>query len=81
MKDPNRYPPGLDAQRVRDIIEHYENQSDAEAAAEDEEAWADPGAQAVLVPSELVPAVQALIDHYRTLHEELEEQPSLVEVV
>jgi hypothetical protein len=35
-KDPNKYPPGLDARRVRKIIEHYENQTEEEALAEDE---------------------------------------------
>jgi hypothetical protein len=33
-KDPNKYPPGLNAQRVREIIDHYDNQTDEEAAAE-----------------------------------------------
>ena len=35
-KNPNRFPPGWDEQRVREILDHYENQTDEEAAAEDE---------------------------------------------
>jgi len=35
-KDPNKYPPGLNARRVQAIIDHYDNQSEEEALAEDE---------------------------------------------
>jgi len=35
-KDPNKYPPGMNAQRVRAIIDHYDNQTEEEALAEDE---------------------------------------------
>lgn len=35
-KDPNKYPPGLNAQKVREIIDHYDNQTEDEALAEDE---------------------------------------------
>lgn len=35
-KNPNRFPPGWDERRVREILDHYENQTDEEAAAEDE---------------------------------------------
>ena len=35
MKDPNKYPPGWDLERVRRIIQHYESQTDEEAVAED----------------------------------------------
>jgi len=35
-KDPNTYPPGLNAQRVREIIDHYDNQTEEEALAEHE---------------------------------------------
>lgn len=33
-KNPNQFPPGWDEQRVRKVIEHYDNQTDEEAAAE-----------------------------------------------
>ncbi|MCI0617628.1 hypothetical protein L0244_32030 [bacterium] len=35
-KDPNKYPPGLDRRRVQKIIDHYDNQTEEEALAEDE---------------------------------------------
>jgi hypothetical protein len=34
-KDPNKYPHGLDRQRVQEIIDHYDNQTEEEALAED----------------------------------------------
>lgn len=33
-KNPNQFPPGWDEQQVRKVIEHYDNQTDEEAAAE-----------------------------------------------
>ncbi len=33
-KDPNIYPPGLSAKKIRQILEHYENQSDEDAEIE-----------------------------------------------
>jgi hypothetical protein len=35
-KDPNKYPRGWDAKKVRELAGHYETQPDADAAAEDE---------------------------------------------
>ena len=61
MTDPNTYPPGWDNDRVRRVLEYYENQSEEEAALEDETAL-DATAQTVMViPNEFVPAVRALI--------------------
>ena len=63
----NEYPPGLDAERVREIIEHYESQTDEdlaaeiEAAAGDDAAFAPDGHTAMVVPNYLVPAVRALV--------------------
>lgn len=34
----NKYPPGWDEQRVRRVIDHYENQTEEQAVAEDEAA-------------------------------------------
>jgi hypothetical protein len=34
----NQFPPGWDEARVREVIEHYENQREDEAVAEDEDA-------------------------------------------
>jgi len=33
-KDPNKYPKGWNAGKVRRVLDHYENQSDADAARE-----------------------------------------------
>jgi hypothetical protein len=37
----SRFPPGWDEERVRRVLEHYENQSEEEAVAEDEVAEPD----------------------------------------
>ena len=63
MKDPNRYPPGLDSERVRRVLEHYDNQSDEEAAAEIEAAY-EGAATIIEVPNELVSKVCELIAEY-----------------
>jgi hypothetical protein len=44
---------------VRDVIEHYEGQTEEEAVAEDEAAFA--GSTMMAVPPPLVPAVRELI--------------------
>ena len=51
-----RYPAGWDAERVRRVLEHYETQSDEEAVAEDEAAFATTTHTAMEVPVEMVPA-------------------------
>ena len=61
MKNPNRYPPGWDEERVRRVLEHYESQTDEEAIAEDEAAFEDPTQTFIAIPNELVPAVRALL--------------------
>jgi hypothetical protein len=57
----NKFPKGWDEKRVREVIAHYENQTDDEAIAEDEAALADPKYTMMQVPVELVPAVRKLI--------------------
>ena len=57
----NRFPPGWDEARVRDLIEHYESQTEDEAVAEDEAAFEDKSQTVMLIPNELVPAVRALL--------------------
>jgi hypothetical protein len=60
MKE-NRFPPGWNEQRVRDVIDHYESQSDEEALAEDEASFEDNPETIIKVPTQLVPAVRELI--------------------
>ncbi|MDE0198125.1 MAG: hypothetical protein OXK78_08015 [Caldilineaceae bacterium] len=61
MKDPNRYPPGWDLDRVRRLIQHYDSQSDEEAIAEDEAAFEDPTITTMDIPTELVPTVRSFL--------------------
>lgn len=57
----DRFPPGLDSERVQRVLSHYDMQLEDEALAEDEAAFKTPGQTVVLVPSDLVPAVRELI--------------------
>jgi len=58
----NQFPPGWDEARVRDVIEYYENQTEEEAVAEFEAAFAD--STMIAVPPPLVPEVRELIARY-----------------
>ena len=58
------FPKGWDEARVRDIIDHYENQTEEEATEEYEAAFADPTQTAMMVPRELVPDIVALIARF-----------------
>ena len=64
-KDPNKYPPGLTAAKVRQIIDHYDRQTDEEAAEEIESAPAAQGVIWMQVPNDLVPQVRKLIQRRR----------------
>jgi hypothetical protein len=61
----NRFPPGWDEARVRRVLDHYENQTDDEAVAEDEAAFEKEGETVMTVPHELVPAVRELIAKHK----------------
>jgi hypothetical protein len=65
MSESNKFPKGWDAERVRRLLEHYEEQSEEEAVAEDEAAFDDDGQTFVEVPKELVPEVRKLIARHR----------------
>lgn len=56
-----RFPPGWDEERVRRVLEHYEQQSDDEALAEDEAACESTMHTVMEVPTDLVPAVRELL--------------------
>ena len=56
-----KFPRGWDEARVRRVIEHYENQTEDEAVAEDEAAIRTEGQTVMLVPIELVPEIRRLI--------------------
>ena len=57
----NRFPPGWDEARVRDVLEHYESQTEDEAVAEDEAAFEDTSHTVMVIPNDLVPAVRAIL--------------------
>jgi hypothetical protein len=60
MKQP-KYPAGWDEARVKRVLDHYEQQSDDEAVAEDEAAYESTTHTAMEVPVDLVPAVRELL--------------------
>ena len=60
MKPPT-FPPGWDAERVARVLAHYAQQTEEEAVAEDEAAFEAAGQTMMEVPTDLVPAVRALI--------------------
>jgi hypothetical protein len=60
MIDKN-FPTGWDEKRVREVIEHYERQTEDEQFAEIEAAREAEGTTLMSVPTELVPEVRALL--------------------
>ena len=65
MSESNKFPNGWDEQRVRRLIDHYEQQTEEEAVAEDEAAFEDEEQAFIKVPKELVPEVRKLISRHR----------------
>lgn len=57
----NKFPPGWDESRVREVLAHYEAQAEDEAVAEDEAAFEDSTQTFMEIPNELVPKVRELI--------------------
>ncbi|RIK07202.1 MAG: hypothetical protein DCC49_10645 [Acidobacteria bacterium] len=64
-KTEDRYPPGWDEARVEEVLEHYENQTDEEAIAEDEAAFTRPGETVMPIPNALVDEVEAMIERWQ----------------
>jgi hypothetical protein len=65
-KPTQEFPPGWDEQRVREVIEHYENQTEDEQFAEIEAAQKAENFTMMAVPTELVPEIHALIAKKRS---------------
>ena len=57
----SRFPEGWDEERVRRVLEHYEQQTEEEALAEDEAAFEDRTQTVMEIPVDLVPKVRELI--------------------
>ena len=55
-----KLPKNWDAERIQKVLKHYENQTDDEAIAEDEQPFAN-SETVMQVPLELIPAVRELI--------------------
>ena len=55
------FPPGWDENRVREVLAHYENQTDEQTLAEDEAAFEDSSQTFVEIPNTLLPEVRELI--------------------
>lgn len=68
MTTQNKFPLGWDEKRVRQMIEHYDQQSEDEAVAEDEAAFENQDQVFVQIPLELLPLVRELIaKHYASV--------------
>ena len=70
MKDPNVYPPGLDAKKVQEIIAYYDSLTEEEWVAHDEYAYENPYTVDVLVPKELLSTVRGMIARHEAEHPE-----------
>ena len=57
----NGFPKGWNEERVRQVLAHYENQSEDEQFAEIEAAMEQDDTVMMAVPAKLAPAVRALI--------------------
>ena len=61
MMKQSKHSAGWDEQRVKRVLDHYEQQSDEEAVAEDEASFESTTHTSMEVPVELVPAVRELL--------------------
>ena len=61
MRKPGNYPPGWSEERVRKVLERYDQQTDDEAVAEDEAAFDSNTRTAMEVPVDLVPKIREMI--------------------
>ena len=60
----NRFPEGWDEDKIRQVLAHYEGQSEEDAVAEDE-ASGNSHETVMSVPHDLVPKVRELIAKHR----------------
>ena len=64
-KDPNKYPPGLNAKKVADIIAYYDAKQGRDLLEDGEHELLHEGTAWVEVPLRLVPRVRKLMDRHR----------------
>ncbi len=67
MPNKNRFPAGWNEARVSAVIQHYEEQTEDEAVAEDEAAFRARGQTVMVVPRRLVTAITGLITREKTV--------------
>jgi hypothetical protein len=61
-----RFPRGWDEEKVRQVLAHYETQTDEQAAAEDVAALKKNRLTLVQVPSELMPVIREILAQHGT---------------
>ena len=64
----SRLPAGWNEARIRKVLEHYEGQTEDEAALEDKAAFRLRGQAVMVVPKGLVPEITRLIERRRSRH-------------
>ncbi len=63
----SKYSTGLDAERVKNLIEYYEGLSEDEEVADDEAGATEREGQAIAtVPEELLPAIRRLLATHKS---------------
>ncbi len=61
MKNKSKFPKGWDEKRVKGLIDHYEQQTEDEALAEDEAPFVDDQDTMMEIPRKLVSQVREMI--------------------
>jgi len=61
----NKYPAGWNENKVREVLKHYESQTEDEAIAEDESIFESKDQAVMVVPKKLVPRITRLIEKAR----------------
>ena len=64
-KDPNKYPPGWDAKKVKKVLDFYDNMTEDEEVKEDERIFSSRSQAYIGVPKALLPMIRQLILSHR----------------
>lgn len=64
-QDPNRYPSGLNYQKVQDILRHYDKRKDVDVLSDVETRQHAADSAWIEVPQKILPEVQKLIVKHR----------------
>ncbi|MEC4893241.1 MAG: hypothetical protein SAQ54_09555 [Oscillatoria sp. PMC 1050.18] len=66
----SEFPPGWDEKRVKNLLNYYEQQTEAEAVIEDESAFESDEQTMMQIPTALVDVVRELIIKYQNYQTE-----------